>query len=148
MRRINRGRPCCSHWSPQAASAVGRQFKWATQEEIHRSETAGADSSKESLLWSKFTIITSPLSWDAVSFFSNVGKSWAQQKLNVVLPFPSGLAAMVDGIVNVCLGGLKNLLWESNPRRGNPLCVQGKNKPSWTEQTSEEIYFDLQQMQN
>lgn len=71
-------------------------LKRATEEEIHHNETAGADSRGESLLWSKFTDITSPSSWDAVSFFRNVGKSWAQQKLNVVLSFPSRLAAPVE----------------------------------------------------
>lgn len=69
-----------SHQSAQAASANGGPSKWATQVEIHSKETSGADSSKESLLWSKFTVITSPLSSDAVSFFGNIGKSWAQQK--------------------------------------------------------------------
>ncbi len=95
-----------SHQSPQATSANQGQPKWTTQEEFHSNETAGADSSKESLLWSKSAVITSRLSWDAVSFFRNVGNSWPQQKLNVVLSFPSRLTALVEWEWNC-----KCLLW-------------------------------------
>lgn len=126
-------RSLTSHQSPQAASADGGQSKWATQEELHSNETAGADSSKESLLWSKFTVITSPLSWDAVSFFRNIGKSWAQRKLNVVLSFPSWLAAMVewDQHSKCLIWWFENLYCESNQRSGNVLCMQDKN--NWAE---------------
>lgn len=118
-----------SHQSPQATSANRGQSKWTTQEEIHSNETAGADSSKESLLWSKFTVITSPLSRDAVSFFRNVGKSWAQQKLNVVLSFPSRLAALVEWDWNSeCLLWWFENLYRNSPQRGETFGVCSTQK--------------------
>ncbi len=118
-----------SHQSPQATSANSGQSKWTTQEEIHSNETAGADSGKESLLWSKFTVITSPLSQDTDSFFRNVGKSWAQQKLNVVLSFPSRLAALVEWDWNrECLLWWFENLYRNSPQRGETFCVCSTQK--------------------
>lgn len=114
-----------SHQSPQTTRVNRGQSKWTTQEEIH---PRWADSSKESFLWSKFTVITSPLSWDAVSFFRHVGKSWAQQKLNVVLSFPSRLAAPVEWDRNseCLLWRFENQYRNSPQRRGNISCMQEK----------------------
>lgn len=53
-----------------------------------------SDSSKENLLWSKFSG-TSFLSWDAVSFFRNVGKFEAQQNLNLAFSFPPAVGSSV-----------------------------------------------------
>lgn len=75
-----------SHLPPQATWSSRGQPTWTTQEEIHWNDTAGADSSKESSLWSKFADLLPPMSWD-VSFFSNVGKCWAQQNLDVSSQF-------------------------------------------------------------
>lgn len=97
-----------SHQSAQTASANSGQSKWATQEEIHSKETAGADSSKESLLWSKFTVITSPLSSDAVSFFGNrkilssaKNKTWFSHFFQDWLQWWDGIDTG-----SVCFGGL------------------------------------------
>lgn len=99
-----------------------------------------------------------PSSRDAVSFFSNVGKSWAQRKTEMrFFPVSSRIRCIADGIVNSLLwwfwkkeksfhffggGDRKEEGW-SNPRRGNP---PRKNKRSRTKQTSEEIRFNLKQM--
>lgn len=116
------------HWllGPTTDSLNGRHM---------RNSTAGADSSKESLLWSKLTLITSPLSSDAVSFFRNVGKSWAQQNLNVVLSFPSRLAEPVEwDWKSECL------LWSVLsivPRGRETFCA--RSEKSWA--TTERMYL-------
>lgn len=56
-----------------------------------------ADSRKEFFLWSEFTVITSTMSWDAASFFSNAKLlSSAKSKCGPLISSKTGCIAVLD----------------------------------------------------